>query len=179
MSLLFNPTIKRAVSACIDTLLKCAPTPPPPQRWITTTGPIHHHHHQEKKTVIVTARSKLDLLLLRCVTPTQAATVSPRGLQTYRRIQPLALSKVENPPYYDGRTLLTAQEQAIQRWELPRRPEYGTLARRVATFYQKEAPWNPEGKPSLGSIAAAGFYYDGEFTFNIIKMLNFKFPALI
>jgi len=83
------------------------------------------------------------------------------------------------PPYYDGRTLLTSQEQAIQRWELPRRPEYGTLARRVATFYQKEAPWNPEEKSSVGSIAAAGFYYDGEFTFNIIKMLNFKFPALI
>jgi len=178
MSLLFNPTIKRAVSGRIDTLLMCASTPPPPQRWMTTTGPTHHHHHQEKKTVIVTARSKLDLLL-RCVKPAPAATVSPRGLQTYRRVQPLALSKVENPPYYDGRTLLTAQEQAIQRWELPRRPEYGTPARRAATFYQKEAPWNPEGKPSVGSIAAAGFYYDGEFTFNIIKMLNFKFPALI
>ena len=41
-------------------------------------------------------------------------------------------------PYYDGRTLRTAQEQAIQRWELLRRPEYGTLARRVATFYQKK-----------------------------------------
>jgi hypothetical protein len=73
------------------------------------------------------------------------------------------------PPYYDWRTLRTAQEQAIQRWELPRRPEYGTLAGRVATFFQKEAPWNPEGKPSVGSLAAAGFYYVGGFTFNIIK----------
>ena len=95
-SLLFNPSINKAVSGRIDTLLMCASTPPPPQRWMTTTGPTHHHH-QEKKTVIVTARSKLDLLLLRCVTPAPAATVSPRGLQTYRRIQPLALSKVENP----------------------------------------------------------------------------------
>jgi len=85
----------------------------------------------------------------------------------------------KEPPYYAGRTLLTAQEQAIQRWELPRRPEYGTLSKRVATFFQKEAPWDPEGKPSVGSLAAAGFYYDGEFTINIIKMLNFKFPALI
>jgi len=67
------------------------------------------------------------------------------------------------PPYYDGPTLLTAQEQAIQRWELPRCPEYGTLARRIHTFYQEAAPWDPEGKPSVGSIAAAGFYYDGEF----------------
>ena len=84
-------------------------------------------HHQEKKivTATVTARSKLSLLLRRCLTPAPAATVSPRqnlqGPQTYRRIQPLALSKVGNP-YYDGCTLLTAQEQAIQRWELPRRP---------------------------------------------------------
>jgi len=83
------------------------------------------------------------------------------------------------PPYYDGRTLLTAQEQDIQRRELPRRPEYGTLARRIRTFNQKEAPWDPEVKPSVGSIAAAGFYYDGEFTINIIKILNFKIPALI
>jgi len=84
----------------------------------------------------------------------------------------------KEPPYYTGRTLLTAQEQAIQRWELPRRPEYGTLARRISTLFQKAAPWDPEGKPSVESIAAAGFYYDGEFTFNI-KISNFKFPALI
>jgi len=30
-------------------------------------------------------------------------------------------------PYYTGLSLERAQEQAIQRWELPRRPEYGTL----------------------------------------------------
>ena len=101
-SLLFNPSINKAVSGRIDTLLMCASTPPPPQRWMTTKGPTQHHHHQEKKTVIVTARSKLDLLLLRCVTPAPAARVSPRGLQTYRRIQPLALSKVENPPNTTG-----------------------------------------------------------------------------
>jgi len=72
------------------------------------------------------------------------------------------------PAYYDGLTLLTAQEQAIQRWELPRRPEYGTLAKRIRTFYQEIAQWDPEGKPSVGSIAAAGFYYDGGFTIIII-----------
>jgi len=90
-----------------------------------------------------------------------------RGPQTYRRIQPLALSRVGNT-YYDGLTFLTALQQAIQRWELPRRPEYGTLARRIRTFYQEAARWDPEGKPSVGSIAAAGFYYDGEFTIMII-----------
>ena len=67
-------------------------------------------------------------------------------------------------PYYTGRKLLTAQEQAIQRWELPRRREYGTLARRINTFYQKAAPWDPEGKHLVESIAEGGFYYDGEFT---------------
>jgi len=74
------------------------------------------------------------------------------------------------PPYYDGRTLMTAEEQAIQRWELPRRAEYGTLASRIRTFYQEAAPLDPEGKPSVGSTAAAGFHYDGEFKllFNII-----------
>ena len=61
------------------------------------------------------------------------------------------------PAYYDGLTLLTSQEQAIQRWELPRRPEYGTLAKRIRTFYQETARWDPEGKPSVGSIEAAGF----------------------
>jgi len=78
------------------------------------------------------------------------------------------------PSYYTGPTLLTAQEQAIQRWELPRRPEYGTLARRVATFYQEAARWDPEGKPSVGSIAAAGFYYDVS-----LQLLLFKFSTLI
>ena len=67
-------------------------------------------------------------------------------------------------PYCTGRTLLTAQVQAIQRWELPRRPHNETLAWRISTFYQKAAPWDPEGKLSVESIAKAGFYYDGEFT---------------
>jgi len=75
----------------------CAPTPPSPTLWITTTGPTHH---QKSVIVIVTACSKLCLLLHRCLTPAPAATVSPRqnlrGPRTYRRIQPLALSKVEN-----------------------------------------------------------------------------------
>jgi len=94
-SLLSNPTIKREVSVRIDTLLMCAPTPPPPTRWTTTTGPTHH---QEKKCDCdLTARSKLSLLLLRCVTPAPAVTVIPQGPQTYRRIQPLAFSKVGIP----------------------------------------------------------------------------------
>ena len=72
------------------------------------------------------------------------------------------------PAYYDGLTLLTAQEQAIQRCELPKRPEYGTLAKRIRTFYRERARWDPEGKPSVGSIAAVGFYCDGGFTIIII-----------
>jgi len=52
---------------------------------------------------------------------------------------------------------VVAQEQAIQRWRLPRHPQYGTLARRTRTFYQDgDGRWNPEGKPSVGSLAAAG-----------------------
>jgi len=72
------------------------------------------------------------------------------------------------PAYYDGLTLLTAQEQAIQQWELPKRPEYGTIAKRIRTFYRETARWDPEGKPSVGSIAAVGFYYDGGLTIIII-----------
>jgi len=56
-----------------------------------------------------------------------------------------------------------AQEQAIQRWELPRRPEYGTLTKRTRTFYQEAAPWDPKEKLSVESIAAAGLYFDGGF----------------
>jgi len=44
----------------------------------------------------------------------------------------------------------------------------GTLAKRMRTFYQETARWDPEGKPSVGSIAVAGFYYDGGFTIIII-----------
>jgi len=67
-------------------------------------------------------------------------------------------------PYHAGLSLASAREQAIQHWNLPKRPEYGTLARHTRTFYQGPAGWNPEGKPSVGSIAAAGFHYDGVFT---------------
>jgi len=157
---LSNPTIKRAVSVRIDTLRMCAPTPPPPTRCITTTGPTHH---REKCDCVVTARSKLNLLLLRCVTPAPTTVSPPRSADIPSDIASRPFQSKE-PPYYTERTLLAAQEQAIQRWELPRRPEYGTLARRVSTFYQRAAPWDPEGKPSVESIAAAGFYYDGEFT---------------
>ena len=100
-------------------------------------------------------------------TPPMCDTCTSNGSQPPRSadIPPDTSSRPfqsREPHYYYGRTLLTAQEQAIQRWELPRRPEYGTLARRIRTFNQKEAPWDPEGKPSVESIAAAGFYYDGE-----------------
>jgi len=123
-------------------------------------------HHQEKKKIL-TARHKLGLLLHRCLTPAPATTDSPRqnlqGPQTYHRIQPLALPKGGNVA--TSRLLLQrVQEQAIQRWELPRRPEYGMLVKRTRTFHQAAARWNPEGKPSLESIAAAGFYYDAGFT---------------
>jgi len=60
--------------------------------------------------------------------------------------------------------LASARQQAIQHWNLPKRPEYGTQARRTRTFYQGRAQWDPEGKSSLGSMAEAGFYYDGGFT---------------
>jgi len=66
--------------------------------------------------------------------------------------------------YYTGLSLERAQEQAIQRWELPRRPEYGTLVKRTRTYYQEAARWDPKEKPSVESIAAAGFYYDDGFT---------------
>jgi len=160
----FNPTIKRAASGRIGTLLLCAPTPPSPTLWTTTTGPTHH---QEKSViVIVTARSKLCLLLHRCLTPAPAASQPPakppRSADIPPDSAPLPFQSRE-PAYYDGLALLTAQGEAIQRWELPRRRDYGTLARRISTFYQKAAPWDPEGKP-VGFIANAGFYYDGEFT---------------
>jgi len=145
----------------IDTLIMCAPTPPPPPRWTTTTGPTPHHQNSD-----CDCDSSLQ---------TQPPTPPMRDTCTSNESQPPISADIapdtasrpfqsREPPYYDGRTLLTAQEQAIQRWELPRRPEYGTLARRIRTFNQKEAPWDPEGKPSVESIAAAGFYYDGEFT---------------
>jgi len=94
---------------------------------------------------------------------TLPSTPPVRDTSTCSNSQPPRSADIP-PYYYTGPTLLTAQELAIQRWELPRRPEYGTLARRVATFYLKEAPWNPEGKPSVESIAEAGLYYDGGFT---------------
>jgi len=42
-------------------------------------------------------------------------------------------------PYHEGLSLASAREQAIQHWNLPKRPEYGTLARRTRTFYQGPA----------------------------------------
>jgi len=95
-------------------------------------------------------------------------------------------------PCYNGLSLSLAQEQATHCWQLPRRPEYGTLTRRTRSFYQDPGQWDPEGKPSVGSIAAAGFYYDGRSKiFNsyishnlstiplIFKFQNFKYPTLI
>jgi hypothetical protein len=62
----------------------------------------------------------------------------------------------------------SARQQAIQHWNLPKHPEYGSLARRTRTFYQGPARWDPDGKPSVGDLAKAGFYYDGGFTIIII-----------
>ena len=65
------------------------------------------------------------------------------------------------PSYYTELSVVNAQEQAIRRWELSRRPEYGTLDRRTRSFYQDPGRWDAKGKPSVESIAAARFYYDG------------------
>jgi len=66
--------------------------------------------------------------------------------------------------YYTGLSLQRAQEQAIQRWELHWRPEYGMLVKRTRTFYEEAAWLDPKENPTVESIAAAGFYYDGWFT---------------
>jgi len=62
--------IKRAVSARTDTLLMCASTPT--TTWTTT---MDHTYHQEEKKIL-TARSKLSLLLHRCLTPATINTPS-------------------------------------------------------------------------------------------------------
>jgi len=67
-------------------------------------------------------------------------------------------------PYHEGLTMESARQQAIQHWHPPKHPEYGSLARRSRTFYQGPAQWDPKGKPSVGDLAQAGFYYDGRFT---------------
>ena len=84
-----------------------------------------------------------------------------------RRIQPLAFQN-GNGPTTQGLSLASARELAIQHWNLTKRPEYGTLARRTRTFYQGPARWDPEGRPSVGSMAVAGFYYDDGLTIIII-----------
>jgi len=67
-------------------------------------------------------------------------------------------------PYHEGLTMESARRQAIKHWHPPKHPEYGSLARRTRTFYQSPAQWDLEGKPSVGDLAQAGFYYDGGFT---------------
>jgi len=52
--------------------------------------------------------------------------------------------------HYNGPSLALSREQTIQRWQLPRRPEYGTLAKRTRSFYQDHVLWDPRGKPSVG-----------------------------
>ena len=120
------------------------------------------HHHQNK------VLSRLSLLLRRCLTPAtvQRPQQNLEGLQTYRRIYPLALQKGSGPTTKD--CLWRLPENKQYNTNLPKRPEYGTLTRRTRTFYQGPAQWDPEGKPSVGSIAAAGFYYDGGLTIIII-----------
>jgi len=63
-------------------------------------------------------------------------------------------------PYFNSVSLKLVH-QTIHSWRLPRHPEYGTLARRTRTFYQDPGPWDAEGRPSVVSIAAAEFCYDG------------------
>jgi len=52
--------------------------------------------------------------------------------------------------------------------EITQTSEYGTLAKRIRSFYRKTARWDPEGKPPVWSIAKAVFYYDGGFTIIVI-----------
>jgi len=140
--------------------------------------------HQE----ILIVRSKLSLLLCRCL---RTATVQRpqqnlQGLQTPPDPAPRPRPPEREWPYHEGLSLASAREQAIQHWNLPKRPEYGTLAKRTRTFYQGPTRWDPKGKPSVGSIAAAGFYYDGfKLLFKIsnfphlFKISNFKSPASV
>jgi len=98
------PPIKRSVSAHTDTLLMCAPTPTTTTTtWTTTIDPTHHQEKEEQK-MILTARSKLSLLLRRCLTPATIQHLQPnlQGLQTYRRIQPLALHNGCGPTTKDS-----------------------------------------------------------------------------
>jgi len=141
---------------CIDTSNVCTNA--------STTSALDDYNgsHPDLQEKILTARSKLGFLLRRCLTPAPAATASPQGLQTYRRIQPLALSKVGNPLLRRAH-VADSPRASYPAMGIPRRPEYGTLARRIRTCHDA-APWDPEGQPSVGSIAAAGFYYDVEFT---------------
>ena len=92
---IYIATIKKTVSARTDTLLMCAPT------WTITMDPTLH---QEEKKKILTARSKLVLLLRRCLTPATIQHPQPnlQGLQTYRRIQPIALQNGCGPTTKDS-----------------------------------------------------------------------------
>jgi len=125
-------------------------------------------HHQEEEEKFLTARSKLSLLLRRCLTPATIQHPQPnlQGLQTYRRIQPLALQNGCGPTTKD--CLWSLPDNRQYNTNLPKHAEYGTLARRTRTFYQGPARWDPEGKLSVGDLAKAGFYYDGGFTIIII-----------
>ena len=102
------PLIKQAESARTDTLLMCAPT------WTTTIDPTQHQEEEKKK--ILTARSKLSLLLHRCLTPAtiQHPQQNLQGLQTNRRIQPLALQNGCGPTTKDCL------------WRLPDNMQYNT-----------------------------------------------------
>jgi len=143
---------------------------------------VHQHGRQRRPPLViivgggggfVLTRSRLRLLR-RCRT---AATVRPRTQdrpQTHRRIRPIALPR-GNAPTHDGLSLVLAQQQAIRRWRAPRHPEYVTLAKRTRTFYDRK--WEGEGKPSVDSIAAARFLYDGRskiFKSYISNFTNFQ-----
>ena len=148
----------------IDTLLMCAPTHPPPAPWATKMDPTPHHH-QEKK--IPTARSKLSLLLRRCLTPAPAATGSPKVFRHTAGSSP-SLSRKVGMPLLHWTLIREGPRASYPALVITPATRIGTLVKRTRTFYQEAARWDPKEKPSVESIAAAGFYFDGGFIIIII-----------
>ena len=140
---LSNPTIKRTVRACIDdTSNVCT------RAMDVNDVPIS----SDDSDISLETQPPFPQVLVRGDSP---ATNPARSADI--PLNPTPRPRERGRPYYDGLSLALSQEQAIQRWRLPRRPEYGTLARHTRTFYQDPGRWDAEGKPSVGSIAAAGF----------------------
>jgi len=137
-----NPTIKRTVSARLDdTSNVCTAMD-------VNDGPISSHDSD------ISLESQpppqvSDSVDSPATNPARSADIPP---------DPTPSPPERRRPCYDGLSLALAQEQAIQRWQLPKRPEYGTLPKRTRTFYQDPGRWDSEGKPSVVAIAAAGLY---------------------